>query len=167
MTRYSSHRRKAVPTTLAGVLAVIIGLIVNHYRTPATPPKTTSPTVKQTMPSEPRTSAPQVTPSTAKTSKVGWTSRASLESHFRKHANEFGNITMDEYLVQAKELRDAAVDGSVLEIVRKDGVITRFDKSSGSFLAFNRAKTIRTFFRPDDGERYFRRQAERVDQVDD
>ena len=167
MTRYSSHRRKAVPTTLAGVLALIIGLIVNHYRTPATPPKTTSPTVRQTLPPEPRATVPQATSSAAKTSKVGWTSRASLESHFRKHASEFGNITLDEYLDQAKALRDAAVDASVLEIVRKDGVITRFDKPSGSFLAFNKDKTIRTFFRPDDGERYFRRQAERADQADD
>jgi pyocin large subunit-like protein len=42
-----------------------------------------------------------------------------------------------------------------------DGVICRFHKPSGSFLAFNPDLTIRTFFRPNDGESYFRRQLER------
>jgi pyocin large subunit-like protein len=38
-------------------------------------------------------------------------------------------------------------------------VISRFDKATGSFIAFNADGTIRTFFRPVDGENYFRRQA--------
>jgi pyocin large subunit-like protein len=45
--------------------------------------------------------------------------------------------------------------------VRGDGVITRFDKKSGTFLAFNENRTIRTFFKPDDGVRYFERQLDR------
>jgi len=40
-------------------------------------------------------------------------------------------------------------------------VVTRFDRTSGAFLAFNSDGVIRTFFKPNDGERYFRRQAER------
>ena len=49
----------------------------------------------------------------------------------------------------------------LLEEVRDDGRITRFDRTSGAFLAFDRDGIIRTFFRPNDGEAYFRRQAER------
>jgi pyocin large subunit-like protein len=49
----------------------------------------------------------------------------------------------------------------VLELVRADGVITRFDRASGAFLAFEQDGVIRTFFIPNAGERYFRRQAKR------
>jgi pyocin large subunit-like protein len=40
-------------------------------------------------------------------------------------------------------------------------VITRFDRRGGEFLAFERDLTIRTFFRPNDGEAYFDRQLKR------
>ncbi len=62
----------------------------------------------------------------------------------------------------AQTLRDAPAGGMVLEIVRPaDGVVSRFDKSNGAFLAFNPDRTIRTYFKPNDGESYFRRQAKR------
>ena len=54
------------------------------------------------------------------------------------------------------------VGGPVLETIRRDGVTTRFDRQTGAFVAFNADGTIRTFFKPNDGERYYRRQAERV-----
>jgi pyocin large subunit-like protein len=96
----------------------------------------------------------------ASTSKVGFTSRASWQSHFEKHGAEFGKITADEYLEKAKALRDAPLSKDVLELVRKsDDVTTRFDKRTGIFVAFHDDKTIRTCFRPNDGEAYFRRQA--------
>jgi hypothetical protein len=56
---------------------------------------------------------------------------------------------------------DQASGTTILEAVRTDGVVTRFDRTSGAFLAVNRNGTIRTFFRPNDGERYFHRQKER------
>ena len=84
-----------------------------------------------------------------------------MDEHFAKHGAEFGNISEDEYLRAAQELRDRTVGGDVLEIVRDDGTVSRFDRSSGAFIAFNRDGTIRTFFKPNDGERYFQRQAQR------
>ncbi|MBL8728494.1 MAG: hypothetical protein JNM25_08695 [Planctomycetes bacterium] len=98
----------------------------------------------------------------AAASTVGFTSRASWQAHFDKHGAEFGRITADEYLALAQQLRDAPPSADVLENVRaSDGVITRFDRKGGGFVAFHADKSIRTFFRPDDGEAYFRRQAER------
>lgn len=180
MRQNHSRRKKAVPTTLAGILAVVIGLIVNHYRgtsntSPApsardSAPQHSTPAPRPSVETKvPQTPSPVISnPAPAKrTSNVGWTSKYSLESHFRKHAGEFGNITIDDYLQEAKDLRDAPVGGAVLEIVRTDGVITRFNKQTGSFIAFNKDKSIRTLFRPDDGERYFRRQAERAEAMDD
>ncbi len=91
----------------------------------------------------------------------GWRSRAQFEEHFSKHGREFGRITPEEYLHLAQDLRDAPVGGPILEIPKPGGVFTRFDRRSGAFGAYNRDRTIRTFFKPNDGERYFRRQGDR------
>ena len=93
--------------------------------------------------------------------RPGFRSRRLLEEHFAKHGAEFGDITIAEYLGRARALRDAPVGGDILEIRRDDGTTSRFDRATGSFLAFNPDGTIRTFFRPNDGEAYFRRQARR------
>ena len=92
---------------------------------------------------------------------IGFVDQRRLEEHYGKHGAEFGRITKQDYLRQAQLLRDAPVGGPVLETVRADGVTTRFDRQTGAFIAFNRNGTIRTFFKPHDGERYYRRQAER------
>jgi hypothetical protein len=92
---------------------------------------------------------------------VGFADQRRLDEHFDKHGAEFGRITKQDYLRQAQLLRDARVGDPVLEAVRRDGVVTRFDRQTGAFIAFNANGVIRTFFRPNDGERYWRRQAER------
>jgi pyocin large subunit-like protein len=92
---------------------------------------------------------------------IGFATPKKLSDHYQKHGREFGEITRKEYLRLAQELRDRPAGGEILEAVRKDGVITRFDRKSGAFLACNPDGTIRTFFKPNDGERYFRRQARR------
>lgn len=89
---------------------------------------------------------------------VGFASREKLQQHYRKHGREFGRISAERYLRMAQELRDRPVGGNVLELRRDDGM-ARFDRGSGAFLACARNGTIRTFFRPVDGERYFQRQA--------
>lgn len=92
---------------------------------------------------------------------AGFRTRSLLFEHYRKHGREFGDITVEQYLGLARELRDRAPGRGMLELVRRDGVVTRFDQRSGAFLAFDPDGTIRTFFRPRAGERYFRRQASR------
>ncbi|HYW52210.1 MAG TPA: hypothetical protein VE861_16455 [Gemmatimonadaceae bacterium] len=92
----------------------------------------------------------------------GFTSRRQLVEHYEKHGEEFPGFSMAAYLGAAQRLRDAPAGDDVLEVRRPDGVITRFDRGSGAFLAANRDGTIRTFFKPNDGERYFRRQASRA-----
>lgn len=92
---------------------------------------------------------------------VGFRSADRLAEHFAKHGGDFPGASQAEYLRQAQVLRDRPAGGDVLELVRADGVTCRFDEGSGAFLAFNRDRTIRTFFKPNDGENYFRRQADR------
>jgi len=91
----------------------------------------------------------------------GFRSRRDLDEHYQKHGAEFGNISKADYLRLAQELRDAPIGGTILQATRSDGVITKFDKRHGYFGAYNPDQTIRTFFIPVDGERYFRRQAKR------
>lgn len=93
--------------------------------------------------------------------ETGFASRQKFSDHYDKHGNEFGSISREEYLRQAQQLRDNQLSADVLEAVRSDGVITRFDKKSGAFLAFNSDLTIRTYFKPNDGEAYFQRQSKR------
>jgi pyocin large subunit-like protein len=93
---------------------------------------------------------------------IGFRAKRNLDEHYDKHGAEFGSITKAEYLRQAQELRDRPAGGDILEAARNDGVTTRFDRRSGAFLAFNRDLTIRTYFKPNDGEAYFRRQLKRA-----
>lgn len=97
----------------------------------------------------------------------GFRGARQLDEHFAKHGAEFGKISKQQYLKLAQELRDAPKGGDILEAVRADGVISRFHKKKGWFLAFNKDRTIRTFFIPNDGERYFWRQARRPARKDD
>jgi pyocin large subunit-like protein len=94
-------------------------------------------------------------------SSVGFADQRRLDQHYEKHGAEFGRITKQDYLRQAQLLRDTKPVDPVLEAVRRDGVITRYDRQTGAFIAFNPDGVIRTFFKPNDGERYWRRQAER------
>lgn len=91
----------------------------------------------------------------------GFRSARQFDEHFQKHGGEFGHITQDQYLHLAQELRDAQVGGPILEALKPGGIITRFDRGKGYFGAYNSDRTIRTFSVPNDGERYFHRQAKR------
>jgi pyocin large subunit-like protein len=93
--------------------------------------------------------------------EIGFASQRKLREHYEKHGSELGAISKEEYLRQAQMLRDRPAGGDILEVKRSDGVVTRFDRKTGAFVAFDRDLTIRTYFRPNDGERYFLRQARR------
>lgn len=108
-------------------------------------------------------SAPAQAASARSVPSVGFASRERLLEHYQKHGGEFGMVSIEEYLRTAQDLRDHPVGAAIIEAVRADGVITRFDRDTGTFIAFNRNGVIRTCFRPNDGEAYFRRQIKRRD----
>lgn len=106
----------------------------------------------------PTSSATTVTQSVIRTN-IGFRTRKQLNEHFAKHGAEFNGISRNEYLLQAQTLRDEPAGGNVLELRRPDGTVSRYDRKSGAFIAFDADGTIRTFFKPNNGESYFRRQA--------
>jgi pyocin large subunit-like protein len=81
-----------------------------------------------------------------------------LREHFEKYGHEFGPISPQQYLRLAQQLRDSRPGRNILESKRPDGLI-RFDRKRGYFGAYDADGTIRTFFIPPDGIRYFERQS--------
>lgn len=139
------------------VVIVMVSIILRRESPVGSTPAVTSANPSAIVPAN--ASAPTTKPNSAK----GFRDRAHFDEHFAKHGGEFAGLSKAQYLAAAQTLRDAPAGGDVLEIVRtSDGVVSRFDKRSGAFLAFDRDGTIRTFFKPNDGERYFRRQANRA-----
>lgn len=163
--------------------AVLIWLVVRHDASPiATSNTPSAPVASRDAPTPDISSgaernpasdasAQSVQPVPARTNSAphqansgqGFRDRAHLDEHFAKHGGEFPGLSAAQYLAMAQTLRDAVVGADILEITRaSDGVTSRFDRRSGAFLAFDRDGTIRTFFKPNDGEKYFRRQANRA-----
>ncbi|MBI1355023.1 MAG: hypothetical protein GC160_11805 [Acidobacteria bacterium] len=93
--------------------------------------------------------------------RPGFESQASFEYHHAKHvleAKEYGReLSPREYLEQAQRMRDRRADGQTLiEGVRvRDGLKTRFDRATGEWACYNADGTIRTQFKPNNGEAYF------------
>jgi hypothetical protein len=81
-----------------------------------------------------------------------------LEEHYAKHGREFGNVTQEQYLRMAQQLRDSRPGKNILEAKRAGGA-AKFDKRYGWFVAYDADGTIRTFFIPNEGLRYFERHA--------
>jgi hypothetical protein len=94
--------------------------------------------------------------------QIGFRSTERLREHFRKHGREFHVKAAADYLRLAQLLRDRSKGGDVLEFVRNDAVTCKFDRATGAFIAYDSDGTIRTFFRPTDGEAYFERQKDRA-----
>lgn len=141
----------------AGLVALALWLNQAINR-PSAPPPAPPPAPA----AQPTAAGPEAAPApAAETSPVGFRDGERLAEHFRKHGAEFGAITEAEYLRRAQWLRDRPAGGEILEGRRADGVVTRFDRGAGAFLAFDPDLTIRTYFRPNDGEAYFRRQLKR------
>ncbi len=152
--------------TLALVLLAVLVVVLRQWGAsrlaPAPAPPSEAPRAE--APSRGPGEAPTSAPSRSFGADAGFRSEERWREHWEKHGREFAPLgirSAEAYLAAAQRLRDADVGGDVLELRRADGVVSRFDRGTGAFLAFNGDGTIRTFFRPNDGEAYFRRQADR------
>lgn len=141
---------------LLGIGLLVLAVLALQMLTSRRPvPEATAPQAR----TAPARQLPQ--PQRGENRAVGFETHEKLVEHYRKHGAEFGGISREEYLRLAQELRDRPSGNGVLESIRADRVVTRFDRADGAFLAFNPDLTIRTFFKPNDGEAYFVRQSHR------
>ena len=89
----------------------------------------------------------------------GFRSPHLLQDHYSRFGKQFGNITVEQYLHMAQQLRDATPGRRhILVSKRSDGGGSKFDVKRGWFVAFDGDGTLRTFFIPKDGIRYFEAQ---------
>ena len=58
----------------------------------------------------------------------------------------------------AQQLRDSHVGKNILEAKRPDGGGAKFDLKRGWFVAYDGDGTLRTFFIPSEGARFFEKQ---------
>ncbi len=80
-----------------------------------------------------------------------------LDSHYNKHANEFGDISKEEYLKRAGNLINSTSD-DILTKIRTNGDIIFYNPNTNEFAVKSADGYIRTYFKPSDGIDYFNRQ---------
>ncbi len=81
-----------------------------------------------------------------------------LEDHFIRYGKQFGAINIQQYLRLAQQLRDTTSAKGILTSRRPEGGGSKFDLKRGWFVAYDGDGTLRTFFKPKDGVRFFHRQ---------
>jgi hypothetical protein len=74
---------------------------------------------------------------------------AQLQSHFVDHGGDFGAKTPAEYQQQADTFLNGPRGSSVLEKIRSNGDIVRYDPATEEFGVAQGNGTIRTYFKPD------------------
>jgi len=81
-----------------------------------------------------------------------------LEDHFARYGSQFGHVDIHQYLHMAQQLRDSIPGKNILISRRPDGGGSKFDVKRGWFVAYDGDGTLRTFFIPKDGMRFFEAQ---------
>ena len=89
----------------------------------------------------------------------GFRNQHLLDDHFERYGYEFGQITKLQYVRLAQQLRDSRPGNNILES-RRRGTILKFDRKRGYFGAYDPDGTVRTFFIPPEGVRYFESQVD-------
>lgn len=108
-------------------------------------------------PSAAETAAPEA-PSPRPGSRQPQFAAGQLEAHFRKHGDEMGFKTQEDYLRAAQAL---VRGGPGVETYQRGGDILFFRAATGEFAVLSERNVIRTYFKPSDGRRYWERQKER------
>jgi len=96
---------------------------------------------------------------TASGGGAGFRTQHLLQEHYARHGKDFGQITIEQYLHLAQQLRDAHPGKIVLETKRPTGGGAKFDRRRGWFVSYDADGTLRTFFVPKDGIHFFDSQA--------
>jgi hypothetical protein len=86
-----------------------------------------------------------------------WGYLPSLPDHFERHGQDFKAKDADDYARMAWEFRQRAKAEGLPTKVDSEGVTRVYDPKTGTFAAYNRNGTTKTFFKPNSRD-YFDRQ---------
>ena len=83
------------------------------------------------------------------TSKRDFADDKLRQRHFRDHGSNVGAASEKEYLNLANKFFDQPSGGNLLEIIRSNGDVVRFNKITDEFGVLRKDGVIRTYFKPD------------------
>jgi hypothetical protein len=87
-----------------------------------------------------------------------WGNPRTLQDHFDRHGADFGAASPDDYARQAWEFLQRAINRDYpAKQDDSDGTLRVWDPKTGSFAAYNRDRTTKTYFKPGSPD-YFARQ---------
>lgn len=96
----------------------------------------------------------------------GFPNKQKLNNHWqngRTHAAEYapdGITTKEQYEKRAVQLLESPCGNGIKGYKTKDGLVCRYDAKKNDFAKGSPEKGVRTMFKPDDGEDYYKRQLE-------
>lgn len=91
---------------------------------------------------------------------ANFVSVTSAERH-KKHLQEYGDITFEEYVKGARKLLNMPLSDDVEEFVNESGATYRYQRSTNDFVLARDGNIILTRFRPADGEAYWKGEKDR------
>lgn len=74
---------------------------------------------------------------------------AKLQDHFQRHGADFGATTPADYEQQADTFLNGPKSSGVLEKMRSNGDVVRYNPSTEEFGIVRQDGTIRSYFKPD------------------
>jgi filamentous hemagglutinin len=101
---------------------------------------------------------------------IGFISKWDRDQHFEDHRDEFGGAlaNAEEYEAAAKAFFNAPLAGGMMEGLRADGWMIRFNSDTNEFAICDTDGYLRTYYKPDpalhglgDNITYFRRRCVR------
>jgi pyocin large subunit-like protein len=87
-----------------------------------------------------------------------WGQPETLIDHFRRHGADFEAKSAREYARMAYDFFRIAEEERLPKKIAPDGTIRIYDRRTNTFGAYNPDGTTKTFFKPRNGEKYWKRQ---------
>jgi len=87
-----------------------------------------------------------------------WGRPETLIDHFRRHGADFEAKSAREYAKTAYEFYIIAQKENLPKKIAPDGTVRIYDRKTNTFGAYNPDGTTKTFFKPRNGEKYWKRQ---------
>lgn len=136
---------------------LVVGLLSIGCCRSRAPAPTSDPAPRAADPTTPKAADPA--PKPAVDASAPHFGKGRLEEHFAKHGAEMGIATKEDYLARAQALVRGGAGIDTLK--QRDGDTCFFKESTGEFAVLSDKNLLRTYFRPNDGRKYFERQRDK------
>jgi hypothetical protein len=87
-----------------------------------------------------------------------WGRPETLIDHYRRHGADFEATSARDYARMAYDFYVRAREEKFPKKIAPDGTLRIYDRKTNTFGAYNSDGTTKTFFKPKNGERYWKRQ---------